>query len=138
MFSLDPLIKFDVNEVELKFIKSSGPGGQNINKVSSSVQLRFSVLKSKIISPDIKSRLFSLFKNNINKDGDLILKSDKYRSQSLNKKDVIEKLIKMLHMARSKPKKRVPTKPPQSSIQNRLKSKNHRSNIKQLRKKPVF
>ena len=104
---ITPSISLDTDEIEFEFIKSSGPGGQNVNKVSTGVRLRFNILNSKSISADIKSRLFKIAINRINKEGYLILESQSFRSQAANKKVLLSKFVDLLIQASIKPKKRV-------------------------------
>lgn len=133
---ITPAISLNTDEIEFEFIKSSGPGGQNVNKVSTGVRLRFNILNSKSISADIKSRLFKIAINRINKEGYLIVESQSFRTQAVNKKALLTKFVDLLIQASIKPKKRVQTKPSKHSVQKRLDMKNRRSKLKQTRKKP--
>lgn len=133
---ITPSILLDSDEIEFEFIKSSGPGGQNVNKVSTGVRLRFNVCNSKSLNAGVKSRLFRIAGNRINKDGYLILESQTFRTQAANKKELIRKFVELLSHASIKPKKRVPTKPTKNSVQKRLDMKNKRSRLKQDRRKP--
>lgn len=122
------------SEIKLKFTRSSGPGGQNVNKVSSAVELNFNLYDSKSISPEIKARLANRLKGQLNNDGHLILKSDKYRMQNLNRKEVTERFKKIMIEALKKPRPRIPTKPSMSSVARRLSNKSFTGKLKKNRK----
>ncbi|MBP7507108.1 MAG: aminoacyl-tRNA hydrolase [Prolixibacteraceae bacterium] len=122
---------------ELKFSssRSSGPGGQNVNKVNSKVELRFDVNKSELLSEDEKVLLLKKLKTKINIEGELIITAQEDRSQLKNKQDVIEKFHALIIKALTPVKKRRPTNPTKSSVEKRLKQKKEGSEIKQMRKK---
>ena len=121
-------------ELVFQAIRSSGPGGQNVNKVSSKVELRFNVQSSLALSEEEKILLLQKLKNKISKIGELILVEQTDRSQLMNKRKVITKLFSLLEKALVKPKKRLSTKPSRSSIERRLESKRVQSNLKSLRR----
>ncbi len=135
---ITPSILLDTDEIEFKFIRSSGPGGQNVNKVSTGVQLRFNILDSECVPSGIKSRLFRIAHNKINKEGYLVLESQKFRTQAANKKDLLRRFTELLIQASVKPKKRFKTKPSKQSIEKRLEMKSKRSKLKQTRRKPEW
>lgn len=114
-----------INERDIKetFIRSSGPGGQHVNKVSTAVQLRFNVRKSLNISRSIFKRLKILAGSKMKKNGDLIIESRKSKSQTLNRQDALDKLVYLLKEASKIPKKRKSTNPSKNSIEKRLKNK---------------
>jgi ribosome-associated protein len=116
--------------------RSGGPGGQNVNKVSSKVELRFSVLFTSLFSESEKEMIFRKLKNKINNEGELILVSQAERTQLMNRKVVTEKFFELLSKALTIPKKRSSTKPTYSSKIKRLDGKRNRGNIKKLRKDP--
>jgi len=116
--------------------RSGGPGGQNVNKVSSKVELRFNVLFTSLFSESEKEIIFRKLKNKINNEGELILVSQAERTQLMNRKVVTEKFFELLSKALTIPKKRSPTKPTYSSKIKRLDGKRNRGNIKKLRKDP--
>lgn len=124
-------------EIRLEFIRSSGPGGQNVNKVSTGVQLRFDVLRSTTLASELKGRLIQLAGKRINAEGVLVLESRRFRTQEANREDVLQKFYEMLAKAAQKPKARRKTKPTRASQEERLKEKKTRSGVKKLRaKKP--
>ena len=103
-------IAIESNELKFEFIRASGPGGQNVNKVATAVQLRFNVQANIELSDEIKERLFHKAKNKINSDGVLIIEAKRYRSQEKNRKDAIARFVTLLQKACEKPKVRKPTK----------------------------
>jgi ribosome-associated protein len=125
-----------VEELVYQSVRSSGPGGQNVNKVNSKVELRFNVMTSFALSEEERLILLLKLKNKINKTGELILVEQTDRSQLRNKQKVTAKLFSILEKALVKPKKRFSTKPSRSSIERRLESKRVQSNLKSLRKDP--
>ena len=138
IIQITPSILLDTDELEYNFIRSSGPGGQNVNKVSTGVQLRFDIVNSQSISSEIKSRLFKIANNRINKQGYLMLESQSFRTQAANKKALFGRFTDLLIQASVKPKKRIRTKPSKQSVQKRLDMKNKRSRLKQTRKNPQW
>lgn len=115
--------------------RSSGPGGQNVNKVNTKVELRFAIRDSINLNEAEKHKVFTHLKNRINNEGELIIVAQSERSQLKNKEIVIEKFYQLLTTALKPVKKRKPTKPSKSSIEKRLKFKKIKSDIKQKRKK---
>jgi len=126
-----------ISEAEIKeeFIKSSGPGGQNINKVATAVQLRFNVVKSPSIPDDVKTRLLKILGNKITDEGVLIIDSRRFRSQLRNREEALDRLIDLIKEAAQKPKYRIKTKLPRAEKEKRLKDKKLRSNLKIQRKR---
>ena len=125
-----------LSELEFKAIRSSGAGGQHVNKVSSKVELTFDVLNSEGLSSKEKTLLFLKLENRLTKASILILQCDEARSQHKNKQLVIKRFFEVLKNALHVPKKRKPTKPSKSSVEKRLKSKKLASTKKVSRKKP--
>ena len=125
-----------INESELKesFIRSSGPGGQHINKVATAVQLRFNAKNSRDISEEVYNRLRTIAGSRLTEDGNLIIESREYRSQSQNRQVALEKLISLLQQAAKKPKRRTPTRPSQASVEKRLRNKRLQSEKKKSRR----
>ena len=122
-------------EVRYKAIRSSKPGGQHVNKVSSSVQLSFDIPQSKALNPYEKELLMTKLQHRLTKDGILMLKVETSRSQHFNKKTAWEKFLLLLEKSLKQPKKRVKTKPKKSAILKRLQSKKRHSLKKQNRRK---
>lgn len=122
------------NELEFKFIRSPGPGGQNVNKVATAVLLRFN-LSSSSLPEIIKNRIFTELKNRITANGDIIIKASSHRTQDRNRQEAIHRLLQLLRRASFIPKKRKNTKPTRASKERRLQSKKIRSQHKALRKR---
>jgi ribosome-associated protein len=128
--------KIIAQELQFKAIRSSGPGGQHANKVSSKVEVAFDVQNSNGISEREKSRLLLKLKSKLSKNGVLVLQCDESRSQHSNKSIVIKRLLALLEIALIIPKKRRPSKPSRSSVEKRLKSKKKAALKKANRSKP--
>lgn len=124
------------SEILFSASRSSGPGGQNVNKVSTKVELRFNIPNSNLLSDTEKEILLEKLKNKINNEGDLILVSQEGRSQLKNKEKVLEKFYELIEKTLTPPKKRKPTKPTQASKKKRLEGKKLVSEKKSQRKKP--
>jgi len=122
------------NEFIFSTSRSGGPGGQNVNKVSTKVELRLNLLLTSAFSEKEKEIIFSKLKNKINKEGELILVSQAERTQFMNKEVVIEKFYELISKALTIPLKRTPTRPTFTSKQKRLELKRNRGNVKKLRK----
>ena len=127
-------IALDENELHLEFVRASGPGGQNVNKVSSAVQLRFNVSQSACLTPEIKVRLIKAAGRKVTADGTLVIQARRFRSQEKNRVDAISRLIALIQKAAVVPSIRRKTKPSASARERRLKNKRQRSQIKQKRK----
>jgi ribosome-associated protein len=128
-----PGLVIDEREIEERFIRASGPGGQNVNKLSSAVQLRFDVGRSPGLSPAIRARLARLAGKRLTKDGILIITAQRYRTQARNRDDAMARLVALLERAAVPPTVRRATRPTAASRQRRLASKQRRATIKRLR-----
>jgi ribosome-associated protein len=118
-------------------VRSSGPGGQNVNKVSSAVQLRFDVLRARGLQDMVKARLAVLAGRRMTRDGVLVIIAQRFRSQEQNRADAIERLTELARAATYVPEKRIATKPTKASRQRRLDTKHRRSSAKALRGRPA-
>lgn len=122
------------DEIQLDFIRSSGPGGQHVNKVSTAVQLRFDVRQSDTLTDEIRHRLLRIAGGKMTEDGVLIIKAQRFRSQDKNRKDAIDRLIELIRKATVKPKPRRKTRPSPAARQRRLSTKKKRGEIKRQRR----
>lgn len=123
------------SEIQLEYIRASGPGGQNVNKVATAVQLRFDIFNSPSLASDTKGRLILLAGKRVNREGILILESKRFRTQEGNREDVIAKFYELIQKASVKPKVRKKTKATKASKEKRLMGKKKRSEVKKLRKR---
>jgi ribosome-associated protein len=127
-------ISIDEREVQQEFIRSSGPGGQNVNKVATAVKLRFDVMNSRSLPDDVRRRLIRLAGRRMTEEGVLIIDARRFRTQERNRQDSIRRLVELIRKAAEKPKPRRRTKPTLASKRKRLENKRHRSVIKRMRR----
>ncbi len=134
MIEISPNVKINENKIQFNFIRGSGPGGQNINKVASSVQLRFDVRNSTSLDPEIKQRLIKIAGNRINDQGVLIIDAKRFRTQEQNRFDATLRLIDLIRKASITPKKRKATHPSVTAKAARRGEKKKHSETKRLRR----
>ena len=134
MIKITDSIYINESEVKESFIRSSGPGGQHVNKVATAVQLRFNAKNSGNISAKVYKRLRAIAGSKLTEDGILIIVSREHRSQSQNRRVALDKLISLLQQAAKKPKHRTPTRPSQASVEKRLRNKRLQSEKKKSRR----
>jgi ribosome-associated protein len=132
MLEITPSLQLDERELQIDFIRASGPGGQNVNKVATAVQLRFDVRASSL-PEEVKERLLQSAGKRITSEGVLLIEAKRFRTQEQNRDDAIQRLIELIRKSLIKPKARRKTKPSQASKEERLKEKKRRAEIKKMR-----
>jgi ribosome-associated protein len=132
MIEISPSLQIDERELQIDFVRASGPGGQNVNKVATAAQLRFDVNASSL-PEDLRVRLIRLAGNRITSEGVLLIEAKRFRTQEQNREDVIQRFAELVRKAAVKPRPRRKTKPTQVSKEERLKEKKRRGEIKKLR-----
>jgi len=126
-------LSLDPGELTISFIRASGPGGQNVNKVSTAAQLRFDLRNSPSLADPVKARAARLAGSRLTTDGVIVITADRFRTQSLNRDDAIDRLLELLREAAVPPKPRRKTRPTLASKTRRLESKSKRGGVKKLR-----
>jgi ribosome-associated protein len=134
MIRITDSIAIDEAEIELRFVRSAGPGGQNVNKVATAVQLRFDVAHSPSLPGPVRERLARLSGRRMSADGVLIITAQRFRTQGRNREDAIERLMALVRQAAVIPRQRKPTRPSGAERRRRLENKRHRSEIKRSRR----
>jgi ribosome-associated protein len=137
MIEITPFLFIDDSEIQLDFIRASGPGGQNVNKVSTSVQLRFNVTDSPALSAEIKERLIKLAGSRMTDEGILVIEAKRCRTQEQNRQDALQRLQELIRQALQKPHRRRKTKPSLASKAARVANKRHHSEIKRNRRQTL-
>lgn len=130
-------ITIPAGELRFSFVRSSGPGGQNVNKVNSKAQLRWSVFRSTALSEEVRSRIVARLRSRITERGELVLSSQRYRDQAKNVGDCLEKLRELVAAAAVPPKRRKKTRPPRSANESRLRDKRAKADKKRGRTRPT-
>ncbi len=133
MIRVNAQIELDEREIQEDFVRASGPGGQNVNKVSTAVQLRFDVARSASLPDPVRERLMKLAGRRLTLDGVLIIEAERYRSQRRNRDDALERLLELIREACEVDKPRRPTRPTLASKKRRLEGKQRRGETKKLR-----
>ena len=126
-------IALDESEIEESFVRSSGPGGQNVNKVSSAVQLRFDARRSRSLPDDVAVRLMRLAGARLTQDGVIVISAQRHRDQARNRADALQRLVELIEAAVPPPVKRHATRPTRASKERRLDAKSKRSGVKAMR-----
>ena len=132
MIEITPSLQIDERDLQIDFIRASGPGGQNVNKVATAVQLRFDV-RAASFPEDVKARLTQLAGKRVSNEGLLLIEAKRFRTQEQNRQDAINRFVELVRKALIPPKARAKTKPTGASREERLKAKKKRGEIKKLR-----
>jgi ribosome-associated protein len=134
MIPITPTLALDENEIQLDFVRASGPGGQNVNKVATAAQLRFDVRRSPSLPDGVRERLMRLAGRRITEDGVLIITAQRFRTQERNRQDALDRLVELVRRAAEPPKLRRKTRPTLAAKARRLDTKRQRGQTKRLRR----
>jgi ribosome-associated protein len=134
MIRVNAHISIDEREIEESFVRASGPGGQNVNKLSTAVQLRFDVRGSPSLPAAVRDRLERLAGSRLTRDGVLVIIAQRHRTQGRNRRDALDRLVELIRSAAIAPRPRRPTRPSKASRERRVDSKKRRASIKRLRR----
>ena len=134
MIRITSRILLDERELQFRFVRASGPGGQNVNKLATSAELRFDVRANRSLPDELKQRLYALAAGKINRYGVLVIAAQRFRTQERNRTDAVERLTKLLQRAAIRPQKRIATKPTRAAKKRRLQNKQQLSEKKRLRR----
>jgi ribosome-associated protein len=137
MLEITPTFQLDERELQFDFIRAAGPGGQNVNKVATAVQLRFNMLAS-TLPADVKVRLRSLAGHRVTSEGTMIIEAKRFRTQEQNREDALQRFVELMRKALAKPKPRRKTKPSAASREKRLKAKKVKGATKRIRQSKSF
>ena len=139
MIPVTAQISIDEREIAETFVRASGPGGQNVNKLATAVQLRFDARHSPSLPPEVRARLERLAGSRLTRDGVVVIIAQRHRTQGRNRQDALDRLIDLIRQAAVAPIKRRPTRPTKGSRERRIEGKKRRSGIKRLRRtRPSF
>ncbi len=134
MIRITPTIAVEEDEIELDFIRSGGPGGQNVNKVATAAQLRFDIANSPNLPQDVKERLIKIAGRKVTGEGVLIIEARSFRTQEKNRSDALDRLIELIREASERPKARRKTRPTLQSKKKRLETKRQKGRLKEMRR----